>query len=78
MASLIGSAQNVVFSDNVFVNETPRKNPQPYGNGFFITSSADVKILDNKFTKSETTPRLGVWFNKSDTKNIVVSGNKVR
>lgn len=78
MAALIGSAQNVVFADNVFANETPRKNPQPYRNGFFITSSADVKILDNKFTKSEMTPRLGVWYDKSDTKNIVVSGNKVR
>lgn len=78
MAALIGSAQNVVFADNVFANETPRKNPQIYRNGFFIVSSSDVKILDNKFTKSEMTPRLGVWYDKSDTKNIVVSGNKVR
>lgn len=75
LVAAIGSAQNVVFAENTFINKTPRKNPRNYRNGFFAMSSSDIKIVNNRFVESPFTPKTGVWYDKTDTKNIVVEGN---
>ncbi len=77
MVAAIGSAQNVIFSYNTFINKTPRKNPREYRNGFFILSSSDIKIVNNRFEKSEFTPKLGVWFDNENTGGILVEGNRL-
>ena len=77
MVATIGSAQNVVFSENVFSNRTKRENPRDYRNGFFVMSSSDVKIVGNKFEKSPLAPNPQVVYDSSDTEGIVVRKNTV-
>ncbi len=77
LIAAIGSAKNVVFTQNKFVNTIARKNPREYRNGFFITSSSDIKIVDNTFEKSELTPKLGVWYDSQTTANIEIKSNKI-
>ena len=78
MVATIGSAQNVVFNENVFTNNTKRKTPRDYRNGFFVMSSSDVKIVGNKFEKSDLAPNPKVVYDSSDTKKIVVRKNTVK
>ena len=78
MVATIGSAQNVVFSENVFTNETKRETPRDYRNSFFVMSSSDVKIVGNKFEKSNLAPNPRVVYDSSDTGKIVVRKNTVK
>ncbi len=77
LTAAIGSAKNVIFAENKFVNSTSRKNPREYRNGFFVTSSTDVKIVGNTFEESALTPKLGVWYDSQTTSNIEIKSNKV-
>lgn len=75
MVATIGSAENVVFSENVFTNKTKRETPRDYRNGFFVMSSSDVKIVGNRFEKSPLAPNPQVLYDSSNTGKIVVRKN---
>ena len=75
MTALIGSAKNIIFTGNTFENSETRKRPRDYRSCFYTRSSSDVKIVNNKFSKSDLTPKLGVYIEKKSCKNIVVRGN---
>ncbi len=77
MITTMGSTGNVTFHKNIFINETPRNSPLKYRGQFYMTHSSNVKIVNNKFLKSENTPNLGVWYESDSCKDIVVQGNKI-
>ena len=77
MTALIGSAKNIIFTGNTFENSDTRKRPRDYRNCFYTLSSSDVKIVNNKFKKSDLTPKLGVYIEKDSCKNITIKGNKL-
>ena len=75
MTALIGSAKNVIFTNNTFENSEARKVPHDYRNCFYTISSNNVKIVNNKFKKSPLTPKLGVYVEKDTCKKVIVRGN---
>ena len=77
MVATIGSAGNITFLNNTFINETERQFPLAYRGGFYITHSSNVKIINNKFVESKNTPNIEVKYEKDSTKNLVVRGNKI-
>lgn len=73
----IGSAENVIFANNKFINTKTRKNPRAYRNGFFITHSKNILIAGNQFEKSQFVQDVKLFYDSDSTSNIKIVGNSV-
>ena len=75
LCAYIASAGNVIVRDNSFVAETARNNPLEYRGGFKIQNSENIKIVNNRYTKSPLFKKLGVTYDTRTSKKIIVEGN---
>lgn len=77
MVATIASASNVTFWKNTFINFTPRNTLKEYRGSFFVTSSSNIRIVDNMYIKSPNVKNPSVYFDKETVSNVVVQGNRL-
>ncbi len=73
----INSTENVIFSENVFINDKPRKEPLDYRACFYLNSSSKTKIVNNTWVKSDNVSKIGVYVDKYSVKDVIFEGNKL-
>ena len=77
LVAFITSTGNVIFKDNIIINDTPRKNEVDYRGGFWVAYSQNTKIVNNVWIKSNYVAKPGVFAETSTTKNLLVAGNRL-
>ena len=77
LVAFITSTGNVIFKDNIIINDTPRKNEVDYRGGFWVAYSQNTKIVNNVWIKSNYVATPGVFAETSTTKNLLVAGNRL-
>ncbi len=77
LIAYISSAGNVVFRNNTFENPSPRKFPDPYRAGFYVTHAENVKIVNNRWIASPYVPHPGIYAAPDTVKKLVTGGNRV-
>lgn len=77
LAAHISSARNVIFSNNTFINDAPRKSPLPYRAGFFVRNSDDITIINNKWVSSKIVVQPSLLYEPESVNGLRLYGNKV-
>ncbi len=77
LCAYIASAKNVIVRENKFEAKTPRNKERLYRGGFYIRNSSEIKIINNTYEESEYFKNVGVRYDATNAKRILVEGNKI-
>ena len=77
LVAFITSSGNVVFRENIIINDIPRKKPLPYRGSFLVKASTDTAIVNNIIVESKYTPNPGVYAEADTVKGLKIGGNKI-
>lgn len=77
LVAFITSSGNVVFRENIIINDIPRKKPLPYRGSFLVKTSTDTAIVNNIIVESKYTPNPGVYAEADTVKGLKIGGNKI-
>lgn len=77
LVAFITSSGNVVFRENIIINDIPRKKPLPYRGSFLVKASTDTAIVNNIIVESKYAPNPGVYAEADTVKGLKISGNKI-
>lgn len=77
MVAFIGCAENIIFRDNDIVAKSKLGFDFPTRGGFFVIYSKNVKIVNNRYNKSNLFRSAGVSFDPKSTSNVVAEGNVI-
>ena len=77
LVAFITSSGNVIFKDNVIINDVARKNPLPYRGSFLVKASSDTAIINNIIVKSKYAPNPGVYTESDTVKGLKIGGNRI-
>ena len=77
LVAFITSSGNVVFRENIIINDIPRKKPLPYRGSFLVKASTDTAIVNNIIVESKYAPNPGVYAEADTVKGLKIGGNKI-
>lgn len=77
LVAFITSSGNVVFRENIIINDIPRKKPLPYRGAFLVKASTDTAIVNNIIVESKYAPNPGVYAEADTVKGLKIGGNKI-
>lgn len=77
LVAFITSSGNVVFRENIIINDIPRKKPLPYRGSFLVKTSTDTAIVNNIIVESKYAPNPGVYAEADTVKGLKIGGNKI-
>lgn len=77
LVAFITSSGNVVFRENIIINDSPRKKPLPYRGSFLVKASTDTAIVNNIIVESKYAPNPGVYAEADTVKGLKIGGNKI-
>ena len=77
LVAFITSSGNVVFRENMIINDIPRKKPLPYRGSFLVKASTDTAIVNNIIVESKYAPNPGVYAEADTVKGLKIGGNKI-
>ena len=77
LVAFITSSGNVVFRENIIINDIPRKKPLPYRGSFLVKASTDTAIVNNIILESKYAPNPGVYAEADTVKGLKIGGNKI-
>ena len=77
LVAFITSSGNVVFRENIIINDIPRKKPLPYRGSFLVKASTDTAIVNNIIVESKYVPNPGVYAEADTVKGLKIGGNKI-
>lgn len=77
LVAFITSSGNVVFRENIIINDIPRKKPLPYRGSFLGKASTDTAIVNNIIVESKYAPNPGVYAEADTVKGLKIGGNKI-
>lgn len=77
LVAFITSSGNVVFRENIIINDIPRKKPLPHRGSFLVKASTDTAIVNNIIVESKYAPNPGVYAEADTVKGLKIGGNKI-